>query len=130
MTSPMKGGRRSISTFSVTTKRLLRCFRGGLPTMGIVSLGPARRRFKVVALGGVAFTWSEVEGLSRAPLGWLARVDASEGVSELTTTIGGVGPPSEEDLRSDVAIPDEIGEEDLWDEEGLCDALCEEMTLD
>jgi len=97
--------------------------------MGIVSLGPARRRFKVVALGGVAFPWSKV-GLSRAPLGWPARGDASDGVSELTTTIGGVGPPSEEDLRSDVAIPDEIGEEDLWDEDGLCDALCEETTLD
>lgn len=51
----MKGGRRSMSTFSVTTKRLLRCLRGGLPTIGMVSLGPARRRFNVVARGGMAF---------------------------------------------------------------------------
>ena len=40
-----------MSTFSVTIKRLLRCLRGGLPTIGIVSLGPARRRFKVEVLG-------------------------------------------------------------------------------
>ena len=40
-----------MSTFSVTIKRLLRCLRGGLPTIGMVSLGPARRRFKVEVLG-------------------------------------------------------------------------------
>ena len=50
--SPANGGNFSISTFSVTTNLLLRCFRGGLPTMGIVSFGP-RMRFKGVVRGGV-----------------------------------------------------------------------------
>ena len=49
--SPRNGGRRSMSTFSVTMKRLLRCLRGGLPTIGMVSFGPARRRLRVEVLG-------------------------------------------------------------------------------
>lgn len=103
----MKGGRRSISTFSVTTKRLLRCFLGGLP-MGIVSLGPARRRLRVVARGGVAFPRSEC--LSEAEPG---RGADSEAESEETTTIGGAGI-SAGDLRSGVDCGD-AGERDLAD---------------
>lgn len=49
---PANGGSFSISTFSVTTNLLLRCFRGGLPTMGIMSFGP-RMRFNGVVRGGV-----------------------------------------------------------------------------
>lgn len=49
----MNGGRRSISTFSLTTNRLLRCLRGGLPTMVTVSLGPVRNRLSVLARAGI-----------------------------------------------------------------------------
>lgn len=54
--APLNAGRRSISTFSVTWNLLLRCFLGGFPTIGIVSLGAWRKRlFKVaVERGGVA----------------------------------------------------------------------------
>lgn len=108
----MKGGRRSISTFSVTTKRLLRCFLGGLPTMGIVSLGPARRRLRVVARGGVAFPRSRPrECLSEAEPG---RGADSEAESEETTTIGGAGE-SAGDLRSGVDCGGDAGERDLVD---------------
>ena len=76
--APRKGGSFSISTFSVTTNRLLRCLRGGFPTIGMVSLGPVRRRLSVLALGGV-FGPSPSEVLS---------IGSDSG---LTTTMGGAG---------------------------------------
>lgn len=86
----MNGGRRSISTFSVTTKRLLRCLRGGLPTMGIVSLGPARRRLMVEVRGAVPLAWSRPReslswGMPEREVRWMG----SWGASGLTTTMGG-----------------------------------------
>ena len=49
----MNGGKRSIPTFSFTTNRLLRCLRGGLPTMVMASLGPVRSRLRVLARAGI-----------------------------------------------------------------------------
>lgn len=49
----MKEGSFSISALSVTTNLLLLCFRGGFPTMGMVSFGPVLKPFKAVR-GGVA----------------------------------------------------------------------------
>lgn len=77
---PMNGGSFSISTFSVITNRLLRCFRGGLPTIGMVSFGPVLNLLSVLALGGV---------LGPSPRECLSML--SEAVSGLTTTIGGAG---------------------------------------
>lgn len=79
-----------MSTFSVTTKRLLRCLRGGLPTIGIVSRGPERRRFKVLARGGVELP-SNPMGLRSGELYEVEREARSDVGSELTTTIGGMG---------------------------------------
>ena len=76
----MNGGSFSISTFSVITNRLLRCFRGGLPTIGMVSLGPVLSRLSVLALGGVL-----------GPPSSEVRSMGSTDVSGLTTTIGGAG---------------------------------------
>lgn len=50
---PLKVASFSISTLSVTTKRLLRCLRGGFPTIGMVSRGVERSRLSVLARGGV-----------------------------------------------------------------------------
>lgn len=77
---PMKDGNFSISTFSVMTNRLLRCFRGGFPTIGMVSFGPVLKRPSVLDLGGV---------LGPSPRD--VRSMGSEEASELTTTIGGAG---------------------------------------
>ena len=76
----MNDGSFSISTFSVMTNRLLRCFRGGFPTIGIVSFGPVLKRPSVLALGGVL-----------GPSPKEVRSMGSEEVSELTTTMGGAG---------------------------------------
>ena len=80
--APPKGGNLSISTFSLTTKRLLRCFRGGLPTIGMVSLGPVLKRLMVLTLGGVT-------GPSK--LKEVALSCWSLDASGLTTTMGGAG---------------------------------------
>ena len=97
---PRKGGRFSISTFSVTTNRLLLCLRGGLPTIGMVSFGPVLRRFKLLARGGVT-------GPSK-PTGCLSCC-CSEGASGLTTTIGGAeaARSGAEYLRSGWGMEDE-----------------------
>lgn len=84
---PMKGGRRSMSTFSDTTKRLLRCLRGGLPTMGMVSLGPARSLLSAVLRGGLSVNWVGVK-----PGTLLLGVDGAL-LSAPTTTIDGAGDP-------------------------------------
>lgn len=76
----MNGGSFSISTFSVITNLLLRCFLGGLPTIGMVSLGPVLNRLRVFARGG-ALGPSPREVLSIG----------SEDASGLTTTMGGAG---------------------------------------
>jgi hypothetical protein len=91
-----------MSTFSVTTKRLLRCLRGGLPTIGIVSRGPERRRFRVLARGGVELASKPIV-LRSGELYGPERGARSDVGSELTTTIGGmgVGFPVEGYLRSD-----------------------------
>lgn len=95
----MNRGSRSISTFSDGTKRLLRCLRGGLPIIGIVSLGVCwRRRLRGVCLGG-----SPGLRLIRScpptypPLACACVLPPCE--SGLTTTIGGAG-----DERSPCAI--------------------------
>jgi hypothetical protein len=75
---PIKGGNFSISTFSVITKRLLRCLRGGLT--GIVSLGPERSLLSVELRGGTGSPVNDVRSI----------VSGGEG-SALTTTIGGAG---------------------------------------
>jgi hypothetical protein len=50
------------------------------------------------------------------------RCAESDGASGLTTTIGGVDDAlSADDLRSGVAEPDEAGEEDRCEDEGLCE---------
>ena len=77
---PIKGGNFSISTFSVITKRLLRCLRGGFT--GIVSLGPERSLLSVELRGGVGSPVNDVRSM----------VSGGEG-SGLTTTIGGAGAP-------------------------------------
>ena len=87
--APAKAGSRSISTFSVTTKRLLLCFLGGLPTIGIVSLGPARSLFRVVLRGGVAAPPGPAASLPPA-----AKRCPSPAASGLTTTMGGETAPS------------------------------------
>lgn len=107
--APKNGGRRSISTFSVTTNRLLLCLRGGLPTIGMVSLGPVLRRLNVPTRGGVAPPprppWSMLlETLSGEPPRWSPW-------SGLTTTIGGVPGTSLLYLRSGVPGPEEAGDE-------------------
>lgn len=79
---PMKGGSFSISTFSVITKRLLRCLRGGFPTIGMVSFGPERSRLRAVFLGGVARPGARSGCREVRSMG-------SEAGSGLTTTIGG-----------------------------------------
>lgn len=76
---PIKGGNFSISTFSVITKRLLRCLRGGLT--GIVSLGPERSLLSVELRGGAGSPVKDVRSMI-----------SGEG-SGLTTTIGGAGAP-------------------------------------
>lgn len=79
---PLNAGSLSISTFSLTTKRLLRCLRGGLPEMGIVSLGAGRRpRF------ASAPTRGGVRGPASPP-----SLSSFEGASGLTTTMGGAVP--------------------------------------
>ena len=102
----MNGGRRSMSTFSVMTKRLLRCFRGGFPTMGMVSFALARRRdmLERFARGGPGRSRPLRDERSGVP-GWFVRYGASEAASGLTTTIGGGGVPlvSGTCLRSGVA---------------------------
>jgi len=70
----MKGAKCSISTFSVTTKRLLRCFRGGLS--GSVSFGPGRS----LLIAGFRFA-----SVSDSREGVLER---ASGASGLTTTTG------------------------------------------
>ncbi len=107
--APRKGGSFSISTFSVTTNRLLLCLRGGLPTIGIVSFGPVRRRFKLFARGGVIGPSKPTECLSCC---------CSEEASGLTTTIGGAGfaRSGAEYLRSGWGMEDEeaeVREEDM-----------------
>ena len=87
---PMKGGSFSISTFSVITKRLLLCFLGGFPTIGMVSFGPVRRRVSVFARGGVTDPSREC----------LSMVAGSGAASGLTTTMGGAGA-----ARSGAAYP-------------------------
>jgi hypothetical protein len=72
------GGSFSISTCSFTTNRLLRCLRGGLPTMGIVSCGVVRSRLIGLVRGG------DTRPPSSPPL------DAGDDASGLTTTMGGV----------------------------------------
>lgn len=62
------------------TNLLLRCFRGGLPTIGMVSLGPVLSRPRVLDLGGA---------LGPSPRDVLSI--GSEDASGLTTTIGGAG---------------------------------------
>lgn len=78
--APIKGGNFSISTFSVITKRLLRCFRGGLT--GIVSFGPERSLLSAEFRGGAGSPVNDV----------LSMVSGGDG-SGLTTTIGGAGAP-------------------------------------
>lgn len=81
---PKKGGKRSISTLSFTTKRLLLCFLGGLPTIGMVSFGPVGRSRLRLARGGVVGPPED-----STTNGCLS--SASGGASGLTTTIGGAG---------------------------------------
>jgi hypothetical protein len=78
--APIKAGNFSISTFSVITKRLLRCFRGGLT--GIVSFGPERSLLSAEFREGAGSPVNVV----------LSMVSGGDG-SGLTTTIGGAGAP-------------------------------------
>lgn len=88
---PRKGGRRSISTFSETTKRLLLCFLGGLPTIGMVSFGPERRRLRVPARGGVAEPSRPPRDVLSIPSYEPERTLGSGAESGLVTTMGGAG---------------------------------------
>lgn len=64
--------------------------RGGLPTIGMVSLGPARRRFKVEVLGTEPLEWSKPrESLSWDEVCRLVLLTLSWDESGLTTTIAG-----------------------------------------
>jgi hypothetical protein len=96
--APKNGGSRSMSTFSVTTNLLLRCLRGGFPTIGMVSLGPVLRRdVKEPARGGVAPPpRPPPRSIPRAVLSgeepkWPPRDGSLFWESGLTTTMGGVG---------------------------------------
>ena len=120
---PMNGARRSISTLSLTTKRLLRCFRGGFPTIGMVSFEGWFGRRPLVVRGGAVFVWwsSAAEWRFEAVCGsrfW------SEAGSGLTTTIGGAGGKlSTEDLRSGMLWRD-------WEEERALLELLEKEDED
>lgn len=98
----MKGGSFSISTFSVTTKRLLRCFLGGLPTIGIVSFGPGLMRLIGLVLGGV---WGD-EGDTTSFACCVELVEEAErldlrggSAGASTTTVGGVGDGASDERR-------------------------------
>jgi hypothetical protein len=111
-----------MSTFSVTTKRLLRCLRGGFPTIGIVSRGPERRRLRVLARGGVELPSKPIVLRSGELYG--PERGARSGVgSELTTTIGGmgVGFTVEGYLRSGGAGAIEVEETERAEEDCACE---------
>lgn len=111
-----------MSTFSVTTKRLLRCLRGGFPTIGIVSRGPERRRLSVFARGGVEVPSRPIV-LRSGELYGPERGARSDDGSELTTTIGGMGDgfPVEGYLRSGGEGVIEVAEAGRPEEEEPCE---------
>lgn len=94
---PEKLGNFSISAGSVTTIRLLRCFLGGLPTRGMVSLGvTVLKRLRVVFRGGALSVGCKFRSELREvfPDGTVSPCG-----SGLTTTIGGAGEPLSPEYR-------------------------------
>ena len=90
------------------TNRLLRCFRGGFPTIGIVSLGVVRNRLSVLVRGGVT-----------GPSPRERRSIWSDEESGLTTTIGGAGAVLSCVGYARCGIPAAVEVEDETDRTGI-----------
>ena len=132
MHAPLNGGSLSISTFSDGTKRLLLCFLGGFPIIGIVSFGVCRSLLSVPERGGFAgpeFTSTDRGADTGEPYPLDGREEgASERVSELTTTMGGAGDAlSGCEKRLSGVVAGALADAVLWF--GYCPAACPPLRL-